>query len=93
MGRKLRTVKLPDGHIQYNFMCPGCKTWHGFNDKIWSFDGNMEIPTVTPSLLTRGGQDEYTCHMFITQGQYHFLEDCTHELAGKIINMSDVGDF
>jgi hypothetical protein len=89
MGRKFRTVSLADGHKQYNFFCPGCKCWHGFSTKIWNFDGNLECPTVTPSLLTTGGTDEHTCHMFITQGHFHFLNDCTHELAGKIIEMED----
>lgn len=41
----------------YWFYCPGCKGGHGFsvcNDgsrPSWSFDGNLERPTFSPSLL------------------------------------------
>jgi hypothetical protein len=31
------------------FYCPGCKEVHAF-DKRWTFDGNMEAPTFSPSL-------------------------------------------
>ena len=27
------------------------------------------------------------CHSFISEGKFHFCEDSTHELAGKIVDM------
>lgn len=31
-----------------------------------------------------------TCHSFITDGKIQFLGDCTHELAGKTVDMLDI---
>lgn len=36
------------------FWCPGCKTAHGVNAG-WTFDGNYEKPTFSPSVLTMSG--------------------------------------
>lgn len=29
------------------------------------------------------------CHSFVRDGKIQFLSDCTHELAGKIVDMED----
>lgn len=34
----------------FAFYCPGCKCHHYF-DSRWDFDGNMDAPTFSPSLL------------------------------------------
>jgi hypothetical protein len=49
MGEK---VSLTSDGIYY-FFCPGCESGHGFNQK-WSFNGNLERPTFSPSILVRG---------------------------------------
>lgn len=78
--------------------CPGCKLAHGIYPKSvagsgprWEFDGNYERPTFSPSLLVRWnyGSDkvERRCHSFIKSGQWQFLSDCTHELAGQTVDM------
>jgi hypothetical protein len=72
---------------KYIFYCPGCKCGHGFNH-VWSFDGDMENPTVSPSLLTKDNAGS-CCHLFIKKGMLHFLRDCTHEFAGKVMAMVD----
>lgn len=46
MNAKL--LRLEGGLL--SFYCPGCKCSHGF-DSRWTFDGNMEAPTFSPSLL------------------------------------------
>lgn len=36
------------------FWCPGCRSMHGLITKgqgAWGFNGNLEFPTFTPSLL------------------------------------------
>lgn len=86
--------------------CPGCELSHratlvgetGDRPPVcWEFDGNMEAPTVTPSLLvTRSlGLDhvEQQCHSFITAGQWVFLSDCTHNLAGQTVPLPPVPDW
>jgi hypothetical protein len=30
------------------------------------------------------------CHLFITDGKIEYLADCTHELAGKTVEMEEV---
>lgn len=73
------------------FECPGCGCLHFFNDR-WTFDGNTEKPTVSPSILvTYDGADKKTrCHLFIRNGMIEFLSDCTHELAGKTVPMIEM---
>lgn len=46
-----------------NFFCPGCRCGHSFNTKhaqpeqpVWHWNGSMEKPTFSPSLLVRGTQ-------------------------------------
>ena len=86
---KLGTAINAKGQRIHHFYCPGCKCHHGFND-TWTFDGSMKSPTVSPSLLTTGGADNQTCHLFIKNGKLEFLSDCTHEFAGQIIDMEEV---
>lgn len=33
------------------------------------------------------------CHSFITDGKIQYLSDCTHELAGKTIQLPEFGDY
>lgn len=46
-----------NGEPDYVFFCPGCRCSHGvwttkgLNGAIWGFNGNVEKPTFTPSLL------------------------------------------
>lgn len=46
-----RAEKAADGTIL--FFCPGCDTAHGIDPKRWEFNGNLERPTFTPSVLVR----------------------------------------
>jgi len=46
----------------------------------------MEKPTVTPSIRMTG---KINCHVYLTDGMIHFLGDCQHALAGKIVPMVD----
>ncbi|MCA0447652.1 MAG: ammonia monooxygenase [Bacteroidetes bacterium] len=35
----------------YLFDCPGCGDFHGFNETIWQFNGDLVKPTISPSIL------------------------------------------
>lgn len=84
--------------IGWQFHCPGCKYGHaiqtaterGIYDSadhkgdIWTFDGDVEKPTIRASVLVTG---RFRCHSFVTAGRIQFLGDCTHELAGKTVDM------
>lgn len=89
------------GSPDYYFTCPGCKCDHGIwttaqnsNGAMWQFNGDVNNPTVSPSLkvnLIQPGKVE-TCHSFIKDGKIQFLSDCYHELAGKTIELPDYED-
>ncbi len=80
------------------FYCEPCKTHHGFNISnkgypIWTFNGDLEKPTINPSILVtfpRENKPNMVCHSFVTDGKIQYLSDCTHELAGQTIELSNV---
>ena len=80
------------------FECPGCGVPHGINcgqgtGPAWSWDGDVNEPTFSPSILvsfTRGVEREnVVCHSFVVDGEIRFLNDCTHHLSGKIVNIPE----
>lgn len=71
--------------------CPGCKKAHIF-DARWNFNGDMVKPTFRASMLVyehknEAGYHQPRCHSFVTDGQIQFLNDCTHELKGKTVDL------
>lgn len=77
------------------FFCPGCQCDHPFDLSRWTWNGSMDKPTFTPSLLVNGGayrrQDHsLRCHSFVTDGMIQFLSDCEHELAGQTVEIPDM---
>jgi len=83
-------VVLPivDSPNLFIFWCPGCGYCHYIDTKRWIFNKNMEKPTVSPSILIHPGDNTPRCHIFITNGQIRYLNDCTHKLAGQTIDMT-----
>lgn len=83
------------------FDCPGCGCLHSVAyDKPnsvgakWTWNGSLDRPTFRPSVLVRA---EYTspkrqtevCHSYVTDGKIQFLSDCTHDLAGQTVDLTD----
>jgi Family of unknown function (DUF6527) len=54
----------------------------------WTWNGDTEKPTLRPSILSRA--KGLRCHTFVTDGKAIFLEDCSHALAGKTIDLLEV---
>lgn len=78
--------------MRYVFMCPGCKTRHYF-DQSWTFNGNFDKPTISPSLLTGFNNfKDSRCHSFIKDGQIQFLNDSHHILKGKTVEIPEWPD-
>jgi hypothetical protein len=82
--------------------CPGCKMFHCVNTVTegrpkWTWNGDMEKPTFSPSLLVTYNYGvnnvDVVCHSFIVDGVWQFLGDCTHELAGQNVPMVPMGTF
>lgn len=85
----------------YRFWCLGCKEWHTFptngkrlqNGATWHFNGDMENPTISPSLNISWERTEegysYRCHSVVTDGRIFFCTDSTHELSGLTVELPD----
>ena len=103
MKAAIRTVD--DHGVKYTalaFVCPGCENEHGEGglhmlpvnspqkSPSWEWDGNLDAPTLSPSILTRGGSRGLVCHSFLRNGVFEFLNDCTHQFAGQSVPMPDL---
>lgn len=58
------------------------------NEGTWKWNLDTENPTISPSILSKSG--DQVCHSFVKDGKVEFLNDCTHEFAGKVIDLLEV---
>lgn len=97
------------GPVAYMFRCPGCDELHQFYvrqatrppednpawafNPVWTFNGDVERPTFSPSLLVRWehgpDREQHVCHSFVRAGRIQFLNDCTHALAGQTVDLPE----
>jgi Family of unknown function (DUF6527) len=104
---KSQIRSIDDHGLHYEalaFVCPGCQSGDDSTglhmlpvnstakSPAWTWDGNLEAPTLSPSILTHVGP-ESVCHSFLTAGVFSFLGDCTHPLAGQQVAMVDLPDW
>jgi hypothetical protein len=76
--------------------CPGCGELHRIDVNAanpntgsqWTWDGNVDIPTFSPSINIVG-----RCHYFIVAGQIQFCKDSRHKLAGQTVDLPDLPDW
>lgn len=80
--------------------CPGCEDAHRIvvdSPNGWTWDGNEAAPTISPSILVSShktvGADTPQCHSFVRAGQWEFLADSTHALAGQTVPMVPLPDW
>lgn len=74
------------------FYCPGCKTNHRIVTDKWTWNGDKDKPTFSPSILVTGyiGENQpVRCHSFVKEGKIQYLGDCEHHLKDKTIDMED----
>lgn len=78
--------------------CPGCEGGHAVpvnghsSGRGWQWNGSLESPTLTPSVLVNVGGSNPTkpiCHCFVKDGKIQFLSDCTHKLAGQTVDVPE----
>lgn len=86
--------EMSGGH--HLFWCPGCSTHHVFipttvggKGPRWTVEWSNPL-TLSPSILVTGGADDRRCHMFIRNGHIEYLNDCTHDLKGQTVPMTDL---
>jgi hypothetical protein len=78
----------------YVFHCPGCGYGHPFevdapNGAGWTWNGSLDKPTFTPSLLVAKDFPDQRCHSFVTDGRIQYLADSHHELKGQTVEIPD----
>lgn len=91
---RLRTFET--GEQWLYLWCPGCGLIHTpivDGKGAWTWDGNLEAPTLSPSILVSYGAGARSCHSFVRNGQWQYLEDCTHELAGQTVDLPPLPDW
>lgn len=97
--------------VAASFKCPGCGDTHRVptGGDGWGWNGSVDSPTLTPSILVRSGHyalhwkpgdscwcgrgygyECTVCHSFVTNGRIAFLNDCTHHLAGKTVDLTEI---
>lgn len=102
LSKKLRNWAHEDQHGLL-FFCPGCGCAHTIKTSAngWGWNGDVERPTFTPSVLVtweakpnasekfKEWRTERRCHSFITDGMIQFLADSTHTLASQTVELAD----
>jgi len=77
------------------FECPACGCCHFIRTPNWTFDGNFEKPTISPSILVNADlscPSTPRCHSFVKEGMIEFLSDCSHSMAGQTVELPEFTD-
>jgi hypothetical protein len=86
--------------------CPACHAGHVFNigeanayGAIWSWDGDAQRPTFTPSMHMRAGEwvdhlgerhrARTLCHYTLIDGRITYCADSPHKFAGQTVDLPD----
>lgn len=82
--------------VDLSFFCPACGYPHNIvvdGSRGWKFNGDMECPDVSPSICLTAeygdNRESQICHSFIRNGEWQFLNDCTHNMAGQTVPVPD----
>lgn len=75
--------------------CPACKCMHILPDR-WQFNGNLDVPTFTPSFRQLPNYRYKECHYNITDGRIVWHADSAHGRSGSqpmiMLSTIDAGD-
>lgn len=67
------------------------------NGPVWHWNGDIYDPTFSPSILSRFPYDMERKvkrnHVFVRAGKIQYLPDCSHDLAGKTIELPRLKDW
>lgn len=89
-------TKVPVGKALWVW-CPACDGAKRLpiegSRPSWEWNGNLEKPTLTPSILQIETQTAPRCHSYLTEGVWNYLSDCTHDMPDRQVPMVPVPDF
>lgn len=103
--RRTTIYKDPDAHWRTVWLwCPGCDSAKGIpipaedgsvqpDGPTWTWNGSLDVPTLSPSILQEESGAVPRCHSYVTNGQWQFLTDCTHQFAGQTVDMVPLPDW
>lgn len=82
---------------QLCYWCEGCKHAHCIPAKQWDFTGNLEAPTLSPSVRhfwthPETKKQHTTCHYHLKNGVLEYCGDCEHEFKGTSRKLVDIPD-
>jgi len=85
------STKFRNGHGRLFHWCEPCGELHPLPiDAGWTFNGDYERPTMTPSFLQHGADPGQRCHYILTAGVLNYRADCSHALAGQSVPLFDL---
>jgi hypothetical protein len=106
--KRARPVEDLGKIVGYLVGCPACCAdkrgcAHMFSVRMgdgspgWDFNGDLENPTFSPSMLARSDYGEermpHVCHSFVRDGRIQYLSDCTHSMAGQTVDLPDLEEW
>lgn len=78
------------------YFCPGCRSQHAVPAKRWHWNGDVNSPTLTPSVrhfyTGPDGVEITICHYVIKDGRIHYCGDSQHELKNQEMALPDIDD-
>jgi len=95
MTARAEIVGLKGDNLRFD--CPGCREPHIVvvppHPNAWDWNGDVQSPTLSPSILVQGGENDVRCHSFVRGGVIEFLLDCSHDLAGQSVQLPGAGAY
>lgn len=77
------------------FYCVACEQPHTIEETDFGFNGDYERPTFDRPIhaLTSRVRNRHVtvCNSRVEDGQIEYFPDCTHEYAGKTIELPEMG--
>lgn len=88
-----------DGETYVRYSCPGCKHEHTVPAKRWHWNGDVNKPTLSPSVRHfyvlpahdgRPSVEVTTCHYHVRNGIIEYCNDCEHDLKGQKVELPEL---
>lgn len=60
---------------------------------VWTWNGDLEKPTLKPSIKTQKGLEKEVVHLWLNDGICKFLSDTTTDVANKELPLNDLPEW
>lgn len=92
---KVHKCEYTNGDVGYMIHSPADNEeimfWEMHNGtRRWTFNGDYEHPTFSPSMLLRAHSTGVVrSHFFVRDGKIEYLADSSHAMAGKTVDLPE----